>query len=357
MFRACAFLLSATILCAGMCLLEGCHNGPRKPETVIEFSRIPQANPGGQEEQDIIEGFVKGARPGEQIVLYAKSGQWFVQPLVTHPFTKLAVQAGRLKWTNATHLGTEYAALLVEPGYLPAPVLGNLPKVGGPEGGAVLAIASTKGAASPPSKIIGFSGYQWRLRDAPSSRGGAYNKYSPKNIWVDTAGAMHMKIGREGDKWTCAEAALTSSLGYGTYKVTVRDASRVRGAAVFSMFTWDYARPDESNGEMDMEYNYWREEKDNFQYGLPPFYGQNIKRVIMPSAPLIHSLQWEPGRAVFRTVLASSQSANPVAEHTFTSNIPTHGMESFRMCIYLRRDHLNFKEGPEVVIEKFEYLP
>ena len=166
-----------------------------------------------------------------------------------------------------------------------------------------------------------------------------------------------MKIGRDGDNLTCAEAAMTTSLGYGTYNVTVRDASNLHGQAVFSMFTWDYARPNESNGEMDMEYNYWQEEKENFQYGLPPFYGQNIMRVIMPSATLIHSLRWEPGRAVFRTVRVAVSSANPAAEHTFTSNVPSHGMESFRMCIYLRRDHLNFKEGPEVVIEKFEYLP
>jgi hypothetical protein len=341
-----------------MCLLEGCQRGRSKPSAAIEFSRIPEANQGGQETQDIIEGFVKGAHPGEQIVLYAKSGQWWVQPLVTHPFTKLATQAGRMKWTNATHLGTDYAALLVEPGYRPTPILANLPKLGGSAGSAVIAIASTKGAASPPSKIIGFSGYRWRLRDAPSSRGDVTNKYSPDNIWVDSGGAMHMKIGRDGRDFTCAEASLTTSLGYGTYNVTIRDASRLHGKVVFTMFTWDYARPDESNGEMDMEYNYWREEKENFQYGLPPFYGQNIKRVIMPSATLIHSLRWEPGRAVFRTVRAPVPSAKPVAEHTFTSHIPTHGIESFRMSLYLRRDHpLNFNEDPEVMIEKFEYLP
>ena len=345
------------ILCLVMGPLLGCRGGPQRPAPAIEFSRIPEANRGGQQTQDVIEGFVQGAPPGAQIVLYAKSGRWWLQPLVTHPFTRLGIQAGRMKWTNATHLGTDYAALLVEPGYRPPAVMENLPKSGGQAGGAVIAIASTKGAASPPSKIIAFSGYQWRLRDAPSSRGGANNKYSPDNIWVDSAGAMHMKIGREGDHWTCAEAAMTTSLGYGTYRVTVGNASRLHGNVVFSMFTWDYARPDQSNGEMDMEYNYWQEEKENFQYGLSPFYGQNIMRVMVPPATLIHSLWWEPGRAFFRTVRGSVSSANPVAEHTFTSNVPTPGMESFRMCLYLRRNHLNFKEGPEVVIEKFEYLP
>jgi hypothetical protein len=345
------------VLAAGVCLLAGCHSGPSKARATIEFSRIPEANPNGQESQDIIEGFVKGAQPGERVVLYAKSGQWLVQPLVTHPFTKLSAQGARTKWTNATHLGTDYAALLVEQGFVPSPAIADLPKVGGPAGSAVVAVVSTKGAASPPSKIIDFSGYKWRLRDAPSSRGNTFNKYSPDNIWVDNGGAMHMKIGREGDSLTCAEVAMTTSLGYGTYRVTVRDASNLHGTAVFSMFTWDYARPDQSNGEMGMEYNYWQEEKENFQYGLPPFYGQNIVRVIMPSATLVHSLRWEPGRADFRSLRGSVRSDKAVAEHAFTSNVPTHGMETFRMSLYLRRNHVNFEEGPEVVIEKFEYLP
>jgi hypothetical protein len=347
------------VLTVEMFLLAGCHSGPLTPAPVIEFSRIPQASPGGQQSQDIIEGFVKGAQPGERIVLYAKSNQWWVQPLTAYPFTKLTIQDGRMKWTNATHLGTEYAALLVEPGYRPPPVVADLPKMGGPAGSGVMAIASTKGAASPPSKIIAFSGYQWRLREAPSSRGGMNNNYSPGNIWVDGAGAMHMKIGRDGDKWTCAEVALTSSLGYGTYKVTVRDASSLHDAAVFSMFTWDYARPDQSNGEMDMEYNDWGGRKENFQFVVPPFYGgQNARRVLVPPVTLTHSLLWEPGRVHFRTVRSLNPSANPVAEQTYTSNVPAHGIESFRMCLYLKLRHaVHFKDGPEVVIEKFEYLP
>ena len=178
--------------------------------------------------------------------------------------------------------------------------------------------------------------------------------HAPDPMMTTSASRCHWV----GACWACAEAELSRSLGYGTYKVTVRDASNLHGQAVFSMFTWDYARPNESNGEMDMEYNYWEEEKENFQCGLPPFYGQNIMRVIMPSATLIHSLRWEPGRAVFRTARILAPSANPLAEHAFTSNVPTHGMESFRMCLYLRRNHpLTFREDPEVVIENFQYLP
>jgi hypothetical protein len=346
------------IFCAGVSLFVGCRRGPSTQAAVIEFSRIPQADGGGRETQDIIEGIVKGAQPGQQIVLYAKSGRWWVQPLVTHPFTKLAAQASVMKWTNATHLGTEYAALLVEPGYHPAPAMDDLPKPGASPRGTVVAMARTKGAASPPSKILEFSGYQWRLRDTPSSRGGANNNYSSKNVWTDPAGALHMKIARNGHDWTCAEISLTRSLGYGTYKVTVRDASKLDEADVFTMFTWDYARPDENNSEMDMEYRHWPGSGENFEYVVSPFYaGQNAMRAFMPPMTLIHSLRWEPGRAAFQTVRASHPAGKVVAENTFTSSIPVHGIETFRMCLYERYHRLPSQENSEVVIEKFEYFP
>ena len=39
----------------------------------LEFTRIPQADVGGSDKHDIIEGRVIGALAGEQIVLYARS--------------------------------------------------------------------------------------------------------------------------------------------------------------------------------------------------------------------------------------------------------------------------------------------
>src|SRR5262244_2380508 len=108
---------STRALLVGICiLLSGCHSSGASVGPSIEFSRVPQADEGGRDKHDIIEGRVTGARPGQQIVLYARSGKWWLQPLVNQPFTKIQPNA---KWINATHLGTEYAALLVEPGFHP----------------------------------------------------------------------------------------------------------------------------------------------------------------------------------------------------------------------------------------------
>src|SRR5438128_1164734 len=63
-------------------LLGGCRSSGANVGPSIEFSRVPQADEDGRDKHDIIEGRVMGARPGQQIVLYARSGKWWVQPLV-----------------------------------------------------------------------------------------------------------------------------------------------------------------------------------------------------------------------------------------------------------------------------------
>jgi signal transduction histidine kinase len=106
----------------------------------IEFSRVPPAEEGGTQRVSAIEGRVIGARPEQQIVLYARSGAWYVQPFIEQPFTIIHPDA---TWKNSTHLGTEYAALLVGPEYRPPTVTDALPK----QGGAIVAVAVVKGKA------------------------------------------------------------------------------------------------------------------------------------------------------------------------------------------------------------------
>ncbi len=85
-----------------------------------------------------IEGHVIGAQPGQRIVLFARSGDWYVQPFVDRQFTTIQPDS---TWRNSTHLGTEYAALLVEPEYIPPSRTGSLPA----PGGQVIAVAVAPG--------------------------------------------------------------------------------------------------------------------------------------------------------------------------------------------------------------------
>jgi len=342
------------VLVVSWILLNSCRSQHPGVGPSIEFTRVPQADEGGREKHDIIEGRVAGARPGQQIVLYSRSGAWWLQPLVSQPFTKIQPSS---KWSNATHLGTEYAALLVEPGYRPPATMNVLPT----QGGAVSAVAVAKGATSPPSVSLHFSGYEWRVRDAPSSRGGG-NIYDAANVSTDTSGALHLRIAKASGKWTCSEVSLTRSLGYGTYSFVVRDTFRLEPAAVFGMFMWDYSGADQNYREVDTEISHWGDPvAKNAQYVVQPFYvPTNVYRFSTPSGTLTHSFQWEPGRISFRTVRGSQAGAGAptVAEHVFTSGVPSHGIESIRINLYVFGSaKIPLKNGGEVVVEKFEYLP
>jgi signal transduction histidine kinase len=120
-----------------LALLCGCSvssgSGPS-----IQITDIPPADQGGVTKLDVIKGRVTGAQSGPVVVLYARSGAWYVQPWADQTFTTIASDS---TWSNQTHLGTEYAALLVEPDYKPAPVTIDLPNVGN----GVIAIAVVDG--------------------------------------------------------------------------------------------------------------------------------------------------------------------------------------------------------------------
>jgi len=340
-----------TILGVAGALLGSCRSPGTRSQPSIAFTRVPQADEGGREKHDIIEGRVTGAHPGYQIVLYAKSGVWWIQPLVDHPFTKLVDS----KFSNATHLGTAYAALLVEPGYRPPDSANELPA----PGGAIAAVATVKGQKSPPSASIAFSGYEWRIRDAPSNRGGK-NSYDPGNVWTDASGALHLRIAKSSGQWTCAELSLTRSLGYGSYSIEVRDTSRLEPAAVFSLFTYDYAGADENYHEAAIEVSRWGDPASkNSQYIIQPYYvPNNVVRFEAPAGPLTHSFRWDPGRMSFKTVRGFKKDGPPVAERVFTSGVPSHGVESVRMNLYVFRSaHVPLEQGAEVVIDKFQFLP
>jgi hypothetical protein len=337
--------------------LGGCKSSRSGAGPVINFVKVPAAEEGGAEVLEGIAGRVSGARPGQQIVLFARSGVWWVQPYAEKPFTQIQPDS---TWRAATHLGTEYAALLVEQGYRPPTTTDELPEVGG----GVLAVATTPGGAEParaPDKTIHFSGYDWVVRSAPSDRGGSTNAYDPANAWTDTDGALHLRIARSAGKWTCAEVRLTHSLGYGSYRFVVHDTSHLEPAVVLGLFTWDDREAGQNHRELDIEITRWGDpDSKNAQYVVQPFYvPANVYRFTSPAGPLTYSFRWEPERVLFRTGRGAEPGPSGViAEHAFTTGIPSPGGESVRLNLYIFGSAKSpLQNEAEVVIEKFEYLP
>jgi hypothetical protein len=351
--------LQRSLLLVFCIALNSCQSHNANPGSAIEFTHIPPAAQGGRERIDTISGRVRNARPNQQIVIYAHSGTWWVQPWPEHPF--IAIKADST-WSTETHLGFEYAALLVGPDYHPLPELGVAPT----QGGSVTVVTIVKGVGTPqfaPTGSLKFSGYDWGVRMIESDKGGTDNLYDPENAWTDASGALHMQIKKKSGRWSCAEIFLNRSLGYGTYSVTVRDTSHLEPAAAFSMFTFDDPASDLHYREMDVEVN-GRGNATNgndARYIIQPFYiPGNLFLFGAPSGTLTYVLHWESGHATFKTFRGRSAGAGAqlVSEHEFTSGIPVPGKAVARLIFYVVASYKNPMQKPsEVVVEKFDYLP
>jgi len=338
-------------------LLAGCHSRKAAPKPTLEITQIPAADPGGPVQMAYIEGRAKDAAPGQQIVLYAHSTVWWIQPFANQPFTKIQPD---FTWRNSTHLGTEYAAILVDTGYRPASKLTALPA----EGNGVTAVAVAQGKPGKPvtSKVVHFSGYDWNVRAAGSDRGGKPNNYDPANVWTDDKGYLHLRMGQGNNGWSCAEVSLSRSLGYGSYTFVVRDTGHLGPSAVLGMYTSDEFRADNVRSELDIEVSRWgNPASKNAQFVVQPFYvPENVSRFMAPPGVLTHMFRWEPGTASFKTFrgTATGAGAKPVSEHLFTSGVPTPGSETAHIDLYdYHHSDSSSQQPTEVVIEKFEFLP
>jgi hypothetical protein len=120
-FAVLAFVLSITVSLA---------QSPSAPASArVEFSSVPRGGEGPTSQGDIA-GRVLGLDSPQKykVVLYAHTDWWFVQPLGSDPYTDLDSNGN---WTNWTHLGHRYAALVVRPSFKPNAKVQALPPVGG----------------------------------------------------------------------------------------------------------------------------------------------------------------------------------------------------------------------------------
>jgi hypothetical protein len=325
--------------------------GSRQPSIV--FTKVPPAGEGSPFEVAPIEGRVVASKPGQHIVLYAKSNVWWIQPSVSKPSTAIGPDS---VWHNNTHPGTQYAALLVDPNYNPPLTIRDLP----PKGGLVSAVAIVNGVGRPPaaapSKTIRFSGYDWEVLRQGSNRGGGPVPIDPVNVSLDAGGFLHLRTSRQTGVWAGAEVRLTSSLGLGTYRFTVRDVSHMELRDVLTMFTWDNLAADEHHREVDMQVTRWNEPSSkNAEFVVQPYADpSNVVRYEAPPGPLTYSFHWEPRIITFQTV----RGAAPVATHVFTSGVPSPGGEFVNISFYVFGGAwAEPRQATEVIVEKFEFLP
>ena len=333
-------------------LLLACDAAPVRTPPGIMLTHVPAAGVGGSDRMERIAGTVTGADQRDRLVVYARSGVWWVQPTVAEPYTVIGPRGA---WTTTTHLGTEYAVLLVTPEYKVQPTLDALPEPGDLVR-AVRIAAGTGDYATRPRHTIAFSGYEWEVRDAPSDRAGT-NYYDPRNVSLDERGHLRLRLTRRDNRWTGAEVSLTRPLGYGTYTFVVSDTAGMDPAAVLGLLTWDDGAAAHNHRELDVEISRWGDPGiDNAQFVVQPYYvPANVRRFALPAGPMAHAFAWSPGRVAFQTAAVAGA---PIATHAFTSGVPTPGDERVRIHLY----PFGFSATPirnevEVVIEKFQFLP
>ncbi|WP_051979096.1 hypothetical protein [Edaphobacter aggregans] len=336
----------------------GCRSNSRGDKAVIEFTQIPPTSPGGPDRVAYVRGRVHGVLPGQRIVLYAHAGSWWVQPLTDQPFTPVEPDGS---WQNSTHLGTEYAALLVGPEYHPATTLDSLPS----PGGSVIAVATATSQPLPPleARTVHFSGYDWEARRIAGDRNGSPNTYDPANAWTDQNGFLHLRVSGTPKQWLCSEVIQTRSFGYGTYQFTLQDVSPMEPALALSLFTWDESAAGEpSRREVTIEFSRWGDPASkNGQFVVQPYYvPANVSRFEAPAGPITASFRWEPGKLFFQAVSVGrvAREARTIASHLFTSGVPTPGNERVRMHLCgFHYSKVPLQHEAEIVLEKFQYLP
>src|SRR5690242_1020055 len=91
------------VVCLLVLVASGCSRST-KPSIKLKITTIPPADKGGGRELEIISGYVTGASSNQRVVLYARSGAWYVQPFVETPVTAIGADG---TFSSSTHLGTE----------------------------------------------------------------------------------------------------------------------------------------------------------------------------------------------------------------------------------------------------------
>ena len=336
----------------GAFLFAGCGS-PGPP--VIQFTQVPEAGPGGAAKTVKIAGRATGAKPGQRIVLFARDGTWYVQPFASKPFTEIQPDHS---WATVTHVGTDYAALLVESDYAPPKVTDVLPS----PGGSVIASVTAAGTPSSLSQRstpgqLNFSGFHWEVYRVPKDSFGILYPNSASNVWTDQKGWLHLRLTKEPEGWTGAEINLTRSLGYGTYSFLLHELPKLEPATVLVMRSWDPLDAGQYHRAFQILLGQFGDPSvKNAQYAVFPLnVPANVHPFSVPGGALTYSVHWERERMSFET---QQQGGRVIAEHVFTAGIPTPGGEKVHISFFAYGDsQVPQKNGVEVVVEKFLYLP
>jgi hypothetical protein len=217
------------------------------------------------------------------------------------------------------------------------------------------------------SRQIVFSGYIWSVKTSKGRIGPGPNYFSDssQNVWVDSAGRLHLKIRKDKGKWFCSEVILNQNLGYGTYRFYLDSpVDGIDKNAVLGLFTWS-DDPAYNHREIDIEFSRWgAANNQNAQYVVQPYnIAANIHRFSWPAgvSQSMHSFRWQSLNVVCQSIRGFSLPPAPadlLEQWTFNSGIPVPGNENPRINLWLNKGRAPSNGAElEIIINRFEFVP
>jgi hypothetical protein len=237
-------------------------------------------------------------------------------------------------------------------------------------------------AQSSPPKTLMFSGYVWEVRQAGKGGPGP-NQWDPKNVWVDGAGRLHLKITRvpipsntanpPQTEWRCAELSTKERFGFGRYQFQVTGRiDRLDPNIVLGLF--DYPRSDvgkDGTNEIDIEFARWgRPQRDIGNYTIYPASGERDKNATHPfpitlqenAADTTHRFTRESDRVTLQSLIGHrEEDGKEIATWVYApadlrlipqKPLPVH----INLWLFQGRAPSDSKEV-EIIIKRFAFTP
>ena len=306
------------------------------------------------------------------VFIYVPSAGWWSKPYCDPQLTTIRPDGS---WTadittgGADQMATRITALLVSTNY-------NEPCVMGP---AILpssvtaqAIASaTVERVDPNVRWISFSGYDWWVKDSPGLIGPGPNYFSTStnNVWLDTAGRLHLRITNRTNQWQCAEIVTRRTFGHGSYRFELDSpVNNINPSVVLGLFTWS-DDPAYTHREIDIECGRWANTNDvnNAQYVVQPWdWDSHLVRYAVPAGLTnsTHLFTWETNRVSYQCQCGSYSptpaATNLISNWAFTdaAAVPQTGDENIRINLWLiNSTPPTDNREVEFIIKSFNFVP
>lgn len=192
-------------------------------------------------------------------------------------------------------------------------------------------------------RIIYFAGYYWLVGtslDATQAPGPNYFSNSAENVWLDAAGALHLRITQRNNKWYCATVTMLKSYGHGRYLFYLDSRmDNLDKNVVCGLFTYK-----SDTEEIDIEFAKWgKESNNNCQFSVQPSnLSGNTKsfNFSQSTSQSTHWFDWQSNHIDFASADGHSSGSPSVANVTQQwsyagANIPPDSNETLSLNLWL----------------------